>query len=118
MADEAPQTSRLETLDDVVARVMARQSTVRLSGLRGAARGVFAAQLVRAHGERPVLVLVNGAVIVRDSQVQNGVNAGQQIRYPVEAQGRFDPPTREEYINTILGRDIPDLHDHGMDQHH
>src|SRR3990170_4303130 len=43
---------RLETLDDVVARV------VRLTGLRGAARAVAAAQLVRAHAERPVLVLV------------------------------------------------------------
>ncbi|MHC4422749.1 MAG: hypothetical protein ACYS1E_19470, partial [Planctomycetota bacterium] len=61
LADEAPQTSRLETLDDVVAQVMARQRAVRLSGLRGAARGVVAAQLVRAHGERPVLVLVPNA---------------------------------------------------------
>jgi transcription-repair coupling factor (superfamily II helicase) len=31
---------------------------VRLTGLRGAARGVVAAHLVRAHGDRPVLVLV------------------------------------------------------------
>ena len=61
LADEAPQTIRLETLDDVVAQLMARQGTVRLSGLRGAARGVVAAQLVRAHGERPVLVLVPNA---------------------------------------------------------
>jgi transcription-repair coupling factor (superfamily II helicase) len=58
LADEAPQTSRLETLDDVVAQVMDRQGVVRLTGLRGAARGVVAAQLVQAHGERPVLALV------------------------------------------------------------
>jgi transcription-repair coupling factor (superfamily II helicase) len=49
---------RLETLDDVVGRVMERRGTVRLAGLRGAARAVATAHLVRAHGERPVLVLV------------------------------------------------------------
>ncbi len=50
--------TRLETLDDVVARVMRRTGVVRLTGLRGAARAVAAAHLVRAHGERPALVLV------------------------------------------------------------
>ena len=49
---------RLETLGDVVARVGARAGPVRLTGLRGTARAVAMAHLVRAHGERPVLVLV------------------------------------------------------------
>jgi transcription-repair coupling factor (superfamily II helicase) len=42
-------------LDDVVARVAGRRRAVRITGLRGAARGVVGAHLVRAHGERPVL---------------------------------------------------------------
>ena len=50
--------ARLETLEDVVARVAARRGGVRLAGLRGAARAVAIAHLVRAHGDRPVLVLV------------------------------------------------------------
>jgi transcription-repair coupling factor (superfamily II helicase) len=48
----------LRDLEDVVERVMARAGGVRLTGLRGAARAVVAAHLVRAHGDRPVLVLV------------------------------------------------------------
>src|SRR5512145_2997831 len=37
---------------------MQRRGAVRLSGLRGAARAVATAQLVRAHGDRPVLAIV------------------------------------------------------------
>ncbi len=63
--DEVTQASRsareLRNLDDVVARVLERNGPVRLTGLRGAARAVAAAHLVRAHGERPVLVLVPNA---------------------------------------------------------
>jgi len=51
----------LHDLDGVVARVMQRARPVRLSGLRGAARAVVTASLARAHGERPVLVLVPSA---------------------------------------------------------
>src|SRR5262245_40206548 len=49
---------RLATLDEAAARVAARRGAVRLGGLRGASRAVAIAHLVRAHGERPVLVLV------------------------------------------------------------
>ncbi len=45
-------------LEDVVERVTARNRAVTLSGLRGAARALIAAHLVRAHGDRPTLVLV------------------------------------------------------------
>ncbi|HEY8154583.1 MAG TPA: transcription-repair coupling factor [Myxococcota bacterium] len=48
----------LHDLEGVVARVMARTGAARLSGLRGAAKAVVAAALVRAHGERPLLLLV------------------------------------------------------------
>jgi transcription-repair coupling factor (superfamily II helicase) len=58
LAKPAPQRKPAETLDDVVARVLERERAVQLGGLRGAARAVVAARLVRAHGERPVLVLV------------------------------------------------------------
>ena len=51
----------LQDLEAVVARVMQRAGPVRLSGLRGAARAVVTAALARAHGERPVLVLVPSA---------------------------------------------------------
>src|SRR3990172_12544416 len=57
-SDAMAERARLETLDDVVARVMERTGPVRLLGLRGAARAVATAHLVRAHAERPVLVLV------------------------------------------------------------
>ncbi len=48
----------LTTVEDLAQRVLERKRTVRLTGLRGAARAVVAAQLVRAHGDRPVLILV------------------------------------------------------------
>jgi len=53
---EAPQ--RAETLADVVERVLARTRPVRLTGLRGAARAVVGAHLVRAQESRPVLFAV------------------------------------------------------------
>jgi len=58
LTETIAETGRLESLDDVVARVMQRERPVRLTGLRGAARAAVAAHLVRAHGARPALVLV------------------------------------------------------------
>jgi len=40
---------------------MTREGRVRLTGLRGAARVAAAAELVRAHGDRPVLILCSSA---------------------------------------------------------
>jgi transcription-repair coupling factor (superfamily II helicase) len=48
----------LQDLEGVLARVFARTAPVHLSGLRGAARAVVLATLVREHGDRPVLALV------------------------------------------------------------
>jgi transcription-repair coupling factor (superfamily II helicase) len=42
-------------LDRVLARVAERERALRITGLRGAARGVVGGHIVRAHGERPVL---------------------------------------------------------------
>jgi len=57
MSEAGEAISPLRNLDDVVARVTRRRRAVRITGLRGAARGVLGAHLVRAHGERPVLFI-------------------------------------------------------------
>ncbi|MBW2267057.1 MAG: transcription-repair coupling factor [Deltaproteobacteria bacterium] len=44
--------------DALVRRVLDRQHSLRLTGLRGAARALVTARLAAAHGDRPVLVLV------------------------------------------------------------
>ncbi len=47
-------------------------------------------------------VLVNGVVMVRDSEVQDGIFPGQPIRYPVEEKGRWIPLEREGYLENLL----------------
>lgn len=46
-------------------------------------------------------VLVNGTVVVKDSKVQKDVTPGQAIRFPVEAESRFEPASREQWLNTF-----------------
>jgi N-acyl-D-glutamate deacylase len=41
-------------------------------------------------------VIVNGVVVVKDSEVLP-VNAGQEIRFPVEPKGRFTPIDKEDW---------------------
>ena len=53
-------------------------------------------------------VLVNGTVVVRDSEVVEGVFPGQPIRYPVEANGRFEPLARESYLDNLLAPTFDD----------
>ena len=53
----AEAVATIRDLADVVRSVMDRTGPVTLTGLRGAARAVVTAEIVRAHGERPVLVL-------------------------------------------------------------
>jgi transcription-repair coupling factor (superfamily II helicase) len=50
--------TRLRDLADVARHAVTRRRTVHWTGLRGAARAIATAQLVRAHEDRPVLVLV------------------------------------------------------------
>lgn len=46
-------------------------------------------------------VLVNGVVVVRDSEVLKDVNPGQAIRFPVEDKGRFVPASREQIMGIL-----------------
>ena len=55
MSEAGEAGSPLRNLEDVAAQVAKRRRALRITGLRGAARGVVGAHLVRAHGERPVL---------------------------------------------------------------
>jgi transcription-repair coupling factor (superfamily II helicase) len=55
MSEAGEVISPLRSLEEVVERVAGRGRAVRITGLRGAARGVVGAHLVRAHGDRPVL---------------------------------------------------------------
>jgi len=44
-------------LDEAIDRIAQRDKPIRVTGLRGGARGVVGAHLVRAHGNRPVLFI-------------------------------------------------------------
>ena len=52
-------------------------------------------------------VLVNGTVMVRDSEVVSGVYPGQAIRFEPEAEGLFVPMNKESYLSTLLAPEIP-----------
>ena len=55
-------------------------------------------------------VLVNGTVVVRDSEVVDGVFPGRPIRYPVEEKGRWVPLEREIFLEELLRPEFsPDL---------
>lgn len=53
-------------------------------------------------------VVVNGTIVVKESQVLP-VKPGQQIRYPVEPEGRFKPISREGWLNEYTIGLNPDL---------
>lgn len=57
-------------------------------------------------------VIVHGTIVVKDSKVLP-VKAGQPIRYPVEAKGRFQPVTINKWVNdrTILSAPYPAMPD-------
>ncbi|NOD62393.1 amidohydrolase family protein [Ruegeria sp. HKCCD6109] len=46
-------------------------------------------------------VLVNGTLVVKNSEVQRDVYAGQPIRFPVEEKGRFIPAGREQIMGIL-----------------
>ena len=58
-------------------------------------------------------VLVNGAIVVKDSKVLKDVFPGQPIRFPVEEQGRFAPASKASLLK-MLTTDAPEL---GPDYH-
>ena len=52
-------------------------------------------------------VLVNGVVVVGDSRIVDDVFPGQAIRYPVEAEGRWQPLEKKSYLENLLRADLP-----------
>jgi hypothetical protein len=44
-------------------------------------------------------VIVGGKMVVKDSEFQKGVWAGQPIRYPVEDKGRFEPASVAKWVD-------------------
>jgi N-acyl-D-aspartate/D-glutamate deacylase len=47
-------------------------------------------------------VIVNGTVVVKDSEVLKDVHPGQPIRFPVEEKGRFQPLSLKEWQGKFL----------------
>ncbi len=96
IAEETEQP--IDDLRGVVERVVSRACPVRLTGLRGAARAVLVAHLVRAHADRPVLVLVPtakaGDTFVEDLRATLG-EAGEGGR--VRAFPRHDTHPYERF---------------------
>jgi len=61
-------------------------------------------------------VLVNGTIVVKDSEVLKDVNPGQPIRFPVEDEGRFEPLSLEGWQNEFLPAPAPEGFDGALDQ--
>ena len=59
-----------------------------------------------AEGTKPTTgipyVIVNGTVVVRNSEVLTNVNPGQPIRFPVEEKGRFESLSLESWDSKFL----------------
>jgi N-acyl-D-amino-acid deacylase len=60
-------------------------------------------------------VIVNGTIVVKDSEVLADVKPGQPIRFPVEAEARFEPVDVNRWINenTISRRSFPSIDNMG-----
>jgi len=61
-------------------------------------------------------VLVNGVVVLRDSEIVEGVYPGLAIRYPVEDEGRWVPLEKKSYLEDLLKPDLP--FDDGIEGQH
>jgi len=51
-------------------------------------------------------VIVNGIVVMRDEEPLKRFDAGQPIRFDVEAKGRFEPLTEEDWVKTFYSSPI------------
>jgi transcription-repair coupling factor (superfamily II helicase) len=87
-------------LDHALARIAARDRAVRITGLRGAARGLVGSHIVRAHGERPVLFVAAtakaGDALASDLRAALGEpEAGGRVRefprHDTQPYERFSP---------------------------
>ena len=61
-------------------------------------------------------VIVNGVIVVNKGKVLD-TRPGQQIRFPVEAKGRFEPVSKEGWLsqNTIVSNPTPSIDNTGME---
>ena len=59
-------------------------------------------------------VIVNGTIVVKDSEVLKDVRPGQPIRYAVESRGRFKPLALGSYLRSIIGANYVDFGDETM----
>jgi transcription-repair coupling factor (superfamily II helicase) len=100
MSEAGEAHSPLRNLEDVAARVADRQGALRVTGLRGAARGVVGAHLVRAHGDRPLLFVTPTAkaadAFAADlraalGELEQGGRVRQFPRYDTQPYERFSP---------------------------
>jgi transcription-repair coupling factor (superfamily II helicase) len=116
-ASETP----LEGLDDFAAHLARRERVTRVSGLRGAARAALVAHLARAHGDRPLLVLVptakQGDLFVEDLRSTLGEAPGEGRlrafpRHDTQPYERFSPQSflvaqRMEVLYRLLASQSP-----------
>lgn len=69
-----------------------------------------------AEGTKPTTgipyVIVNGKVVVRDSEVLTDVKPGQPIRFPIEEKGRFEPLSLDSWESRFL---VAPTGFHGLD---
>jgi len=62
-------------------------------------------------------VIVNGVMVVKDSEFQYDVNPGQPMRFPVEEKGRFEPVSEEKWFEDFTYKaKTMDLHDGALDE--
>src|SRR5262249_50500370 len=89
-----------ESLAELAQQLVRRTAPLRIAGLRGAARAAAIAQLVRAHGTRPVLVVVptakDGDALLEDLRATLGEKEGEGRlrvfpRYDTQPYERFSP---------------------------
>jgi len=62
-------------------------------------------------------VIVNGVMVVKDSEFQFDVNPGQPIRFPEEEKGRFEPVSEEKWFEEhTYNANAIDAHDESLDE--
>jgi transcription-repair coupling factor (superfamily II helicase) len=89
----APARDLRDVLARALARVDAREGAVHLTGLRGAARAVIGAELVRARADRPVLFLAAHSKAADALLLDLRVALGER---PAEEGGRVRPFPRHD----------------------
>jgi len=90
----------IESLADLAQQLVARSRPLRVAGLRGASRAALVAELARAHGPRPLLVVVptakHGDAFLEDLRATLGEKPDEGRlrafpRYDTQPYERFSP---------------------------